>query len=287
MKSRYLSVLLTGLLLIAASPAFTQRGQTPPVTFNKISDCLYEIQGGSGAASGAYIGDDSVILIDAKMDEASQQAILDKIADMTDKPIKYLINTHSDGDHINGNQYVPKSVTIISHENCRTEILGPGRNGEGSQWTNTELMPFVPSVTFTDKMAVYPGGQKVALSYHGVGHTTGDAVVFFAEEKTAFIGDMVFLERPQLIHSYKDGNSLKYVETVTNMLASVDADKFVTGHSSIVNRSQIRAHLEQMKQRQAKVRSLMSQNRTLAQIQNEFAENEATLIETIYNELKN
>ncbi|MFC1551864.1 MBL fold metallo-hydrolase [Candidatus Latescibacterota bacterium] len=286
MKKRTTYLMFLSMFVLSVSPALAQQRETPPVSFNKISDRLYKVQGGSGAAGGVYIGDDSVIVIDAKMDEASQKAVFEKIAALTDKPIKYLVNTHSDGDHINGNMYFPGTATIIAHENCRKEFLLPGRNGEDSQWNSPERAPFVPSVTFTDEMAIYPGGQKVALLYYGIGHTTGDAVLYFAEEKTAFIGDMVFLGRAQLIHSYKDGNSFKYVTTITDMLRSIDADKFFTGHSSMVTRAQIETHVEQMKQRQAKVKALAAQNKTLAQIQSEFEDNDSGLIETIYNELK-
>ncbi|MFC1651355.1 MBL fold metallo-hydrolase [Candidatus Latescibacterota bacterium] len=280
-------ILMYIMLVLSASFTFAQQRETPPVTFNKISDRLYEIQGGSGAAGGVYIGDDSVIVIDAKMDEASQKAVFEKIAALTGKPIKYLVNTHSDGDHINGNRYFPETVTIIAHENCRKEFLLPGRNGAQSEWETPELAPFVPSVTFRDKMDIYLGGKKVELSYHGIGHTTGDVFLYFAEEKTAFIGDMVFVGRPQLIHAYKGGNTFKYVATVSEMLESTDADKFFTGHSGMINRTQIENHLEQMKQLQVKVKTLIAQNKTIAQIQSEFEENESGLVETIYNELKN
>jgi cyclase len=273
------------IFFVSVLSAFAQRREVQPVSFEKISDRLYYVTGGQGAASGVYIGDDSVLMIDAKMDEASQTEILKKIAAMTDKPIKYLVNTHSDGDHVSGNKYCPENVTIIAHEGCRAEMLLPGRNGGDSQWKDPELAPFVPSVTYTDGMTIYPGGQNITLSYYGIGHTTGDTVLYFEDENTAYIADMVMVGRPQLIHSYKGGNTIKYVETTAKLLRSVKADKFLTGHSGVITRTQIESQLETMKQRRAKVKSLMSQNKTLSQVQSEFEENESRLIETIYNEL--
>ena len=108
-------------LLILLSHSFTQRREAQPVTFVKISDRLYEISGGQGANSGVYIGDDSVLIIDAKMDEKSVDQVIEQIKQITDKPITYLVNTHSDGDHTRGNQYFPETVPIIAHENCRKE----------------------------------------------------------------------------------------------------------------------------------------------------------------------
>ena len=86
------------------------------------------------------------------MDNNSVSTTIEEIKKITDKPIKYLVNTHSDGDHIRGNQYFPQTVTFIAHENCRKEFFHPGRDGTPSEWNNPELSPFVPSLTFRDKM---------------------------------------------------------------------------------------------------------------------------------------
>ena len=273
-------------LLIFISHSFAQRRETQPVTFVKISDRLYEISGGQGANSGMYIGDDSILIIDAKMDEKSVDQVIEHTKQITDKPITYLVNTHSDGDHTRGNQYFPKTVTIISHENCRKDLLSPNRDGTQSEWIKSELAPFVPSITFRDKMDVYLGTKKIELWYFGVGHTTGDIVIYFPEEKTAFIGDLIFTATPQAIHSHKGGNSFEYVKTMTEILETIDAEKFSSGHSEITDRKQIRNHIARMEKRQKKVKALVEKRKSLDEIKNEFEENESVLIENIYTELK-
>jgi len=103
---------------------------------------------------------------------------------------------------------------------------------------------------------------------------------------SAFIGDQVFLTRVQLIHSYKGGNSFEHVKTLTKMLETLDAEKFCSGHSEIADRKAITEHIEQMKTKQSKVRTLIEQGKSLDEIKSEFDENEDALIETIYNEIK-
>jgi len=274
------------LLILFASYSFSQQSEIQPVEFKKISDRLYEILGGRGANGGAYIGDNAVLIIDAKMDKNSVEQVITRIKKITDKPIKYLVNTHSDGDHVGGNQYFPEKVTIISHENCRKELFHPGRDGSSSEWNKPELAPFLPSLTFRDKMDVYLGSKRVELWYFGIGHTTGDTVIYFPEEKTAFIGDQIFLTRPQLIHSYKGGNSFEHVKTLAKMLETLNAEKFCSGHSEIADREAIRSHIDQMKKLQEKVRALIEKGKSLEEIKGEFKENEARLIEAIYNEIK-
>jgi cyclase len=286
MKKRSIIICISVVLLLIALYSFSQQREVQPVEFSKISDRLYEIVGGRGANGGAYIGDNGVLIIDAKMDKNSVDQVMEEIKKITNKPIKYLVNTHSDGDHVAGNQYFPETVIIIGHENCRKEFFHARRDGTPSEWNKPELAAFIPSLTFRDKMDIYLGSKKIELWYFGIGHTTGDIVIYFPEEKTAFIGDQFFLTRPQLIHSYKGGNSFEHVKTLTKMLETLDAEKFCSGHSEIVDRETIKNHIDQTKKRQEKVKTLMEQGKSLEQIKSEFEENEARLIESIYNEIK-
>ena len=279
------SILIIVLLLLVSVSLGRQR-DSQPVEFKKISDNLYEILGGSGARGGVYTGDNGVLLIDSKMNENSVNQVIEEIRKLTDKPIKYVVNTHSDGDHIAGNRYLPKTVTFIAHENCRKDFFGPDRSGNPSEWNKPELLPFVPSMTFRDKMDIYLGSKKIELWYFGVGHTTGDTVVYFPEEKTAFLGDQIFLTRPQLIHSYKGGNSLEHVKTLTKMLDTIDAKQFCSGHSEIANRAAVKSHIAQMKKRQEKVKELVKQGESLEQVKAEFEEAEGRLIGSIYSEVE-
>jgi cyclase len=286
MKKKISLILIPIVIVLLSSSSFAQERAVQPVELRKISENLYEILGGRGAQGGAYIGDNGILIIDSKMNKESVDQTIAEIKKLTDKPIKYLVNTHSDGDHVMGNQYFPETVTFIAHENCRKEFFHPKRDGSLSEWNNPELAPFIPSITFREKMDIYLGSKKVELWYFGVGHTTGDVVVYFPEEKTAFIGDQIFMTRPQLIHSYKGGNSFEHVKTLSKMLETIDAENFCSGHSEMIDRQAIKKHIEQMKNRQQKVQNLIERGLSLDQVKGEFEENEARLIETVYNEIK-
>jgi len=283
-RGKFLSFLFFSMLLLL-SLSFGQQREAPPVTLEKISDHLFQVLGGQGANGGVFIGDDGILVIDSKMTEESVEQTIAEIRKISDKPIKYLVNTHSDGDHVAGNQYFPKSVTIIAHENCREEFFHPGRDGSPSSWQDPKLAPFVPSMTYKDKMSIYLGTRKAELWYFGIGHTTGDTVVYFPADQTAFIGDQIFIGRPQLIHSYKGGNSFQHVETLTRMLKSLDAERFCSGHSEPIGREAIVHHIQEMKSIQEKVKSLVGQGKSLEEVKKEFPENHARLVESIFNEI--
>jgi glyoxylase-like metal-dependent hydrolase (beta-lactamase superfamily II) len=285
MRKNIRIIVIPLVLVLLASYSLAQRREASPVELVKISDRLYEVAGGRGARGGAYIGDNGVLLIDAKMDEKSVDQTIKAVGRVTDKAIRYLVATHSDGDHVAGIRYSPEAVTIIAHENCRKEMFGATRDGGPSEWTKPELAPFAPALTFRDKMDIHLGSKKVELWYFGVGHTTGDTVVYFPEEKTAFLGDQMLLTRPQLIHSYKGGNSFEHVKTLTTMLETLDAEKFCSGHSDMADRKAIENHIDQMKKRQSKVTTLVEEGKSLEEIKAEFTEDEARLTQSIYEEM--
>ncbi len=274
------------LLLLTSLLSSGQQQENPPVVAEKISDNIYQLTGGRGANAGMYIGPDEVLIIDAKMDKASVDGIFAAVRNLTDKPVRYLINTHSDGDHVNGNEFFPKNVIIISHENCRKEFFHPGRDGSPSRWNDKSLRAFIPQVTFNDRMDLHLGNQTVELHYFGVGHTTGDIVVYFPEEKIAFIGDQVFFGRPQLIHSYKGGNSFEHIKTVERMMETLPAEKFCSGHAEIKGRKDIETHLKEMKAFQQKVNNMVKEGKNLQEIQATFEPAESRLVESVFNEVK-
>lgn len=279
-------ITITGtlIILILGTVVEAQERETSPVSLEKISENIYQILGGSGANGGVIIGENGILVIDAKMDKESVEQSLEAIREISDKPLRYLVNTHSDGDHIMGNRYFPESVTIIAHENCRDDFFKENF-GRESDWGEPEYYPFTPSITFRDKITLWLGTDQVELYYFGVGHTTGDIVVYLPVEKTAFVGDLYFSDRPQLIHSVKNGNSFEYVRTVTRMLETLDAGKFLSGHSDPFGRDDIQKHIQGMVERQEKVKELMGYDKNLTEILEEFGEDESRLVTSIYNEL--
>ena len=280
-----MKVTFISILLVFATLSFAQRRDSNPVRFEKISDNLYEILDGSGARGGAYIGDSEVLLIDSKMSKESVEQTLNELKKITDYPVKYLVNTHSDGDHVNGNQYFSEDIVFVSHNNCRNDFFAPGRDGSASTWSKPELIKYVPSFTFNDRLNIYLGSKKVELWYFGKGHTIGDAVVYFPEEKVAFIGDQIFLGRVQLIHKHKKGNSFEHVKTLTKMTEELPAVSFYSGHSEPTDRLGIFNHIKEMKARQKKIRSLINEGKKLELIQSEFTNEEKTIVASIYIEI--
>jgi len=282
---KHLRSYLSALVILLCLPGIhAQDDLSLPISLDKITDNLYQLMGGRGSNGGVIIGDNAVLVIDAKMNEASVNQTLDAIKKLTDKPVKYLVNTHSDGDHIQGNRYFPATVTFIAHENCREDFFKLNF-GRASDWDDPRYFPFVPSITFTDQLDIWLGKSKVELHYFGVGHTTGDAIVYCPSSKTAFVADLYFEGRPQLIHSMKGGNSFDYVKSMKLMLEKLDAETFLSGHSDPVGRAEIKKHIQEMEGRQEEVKVLVKDGKTQEEVLAKFTENEKRLVTSIYQEL--
>lgn len=101
-----------------------------------------------------------------------------ELSKITDKKIKYLINTHYNGDHTRGNAFVTDGATIIAHHACRN-ILMRYRNFPSAG---------LPTATFQDSLKLFFNGEEINLGYLP-GHTSSDIVVEFKNSKYVFIGD--------------------------------------------------------------------------------------------------
>ena len=272
------------IMFLFSSLTFAQQGQSSPVEAVKIAENLYQLNGGSGANGGFYVGDDAVLLIDTKMSEQSVHDELAAIMKITTKPIKYLVLTHADGDHVNGNVFLQDGVTIIAHENCYKEFF-VSRDGSPTNWEKPEMAKGLPQILFNDRMDIRIGNKIIELYYFGRGHTTGDTYIYFREEGVAFIGDQYFEGRVPLFHTYKNGSAVAFGETMKKMLDAIPATKFCSGHAPMVSRDKVVEYVNSINSMVEKINTLIKQKKSLDDIKGSFSEGEATIVEGIYNDL--
>jgi glyoxylase-like metal-dependent hydrolase (beta-lactamase superfamily II) len=285
--------LLTGLILFLTLSTASQqrqpaqyRQEPAPVKAHQVKGGIYEVKGGSGANTGFFIGEKEVLVIDAKMNEESAKKMIGEIKKLTSNPIKYLIITHSDGDHVNGLIGFSKNINIIAHHQTRKDM--------DAAFKDPAQRAYLPDITFSDKLKLHLGEDVVKLLHFGRAHTSGDVVVFFSKEKVAFLGDLLFLGRDPLVHRHKNGNSFGLVKTLKAIL-ELDADTFVHGHGDIASRSDVEGVMNALKERQNKIKALIEEGKSLEEIKKIFkVEDRPTqpgrrrrigLVETIYLEL--
>lgn len=261
-----------------------QYRQAPvPVTAHKINENVYEVRGGAGSNSSFIIGDDGVILIDAKMTDQSAGDMIEAIKKITDKPVKLLILTHSDGDHVNGMTGLPENISIIAHVNTARDIKKENESGRVK-------LP-LPGLTFSEKMPVsnLKGNQDIILYYFGPAHTDGDIVVYMPEYRIAVIGDLFFKGMDPLIHRHKNGSSEGLVNALQKII-DLDAEYYLSGHAEPVKKKEIVSLRKTVIEKRNRVKSMIANGKNLDDVKKAFGIAAGpgrwpSLVEIIYNEM--
>lgn len=274
---------------IASAVVMAASAQQAPASLSiqPLRDSVYLIKGGAGANCGLIVGRREAVVIDAKMTEESAKAMLDEIGKLTTNPVKRLILTHSDGDHVNGLGGFPKDLTIVAHPNTRKDMEEAFKDPKLSA-----LAAWLPNELVEHERDMNIEGVRMRLMHFGPAHTQGDLVVYLPAQRIAFVGDLIFIGREPLIHRHKNGSSFGVVNTLKKLL-ELDADTFVSGHADPVGKDQIRESLASLQERQEKIRGLIAQGKTLEEIKAAFGVTEPPagqrrrpgLVEVIYLEL--
>jgi len=211
-----------GLSLAAYQPP--QQQGPPVVTVEKVKDNLWVLRGdGGGGNTAVFATANGVVVVDAK-NPGWGKPILDKIKELTPKPVTTLINTHTHGDHVSGNVDFPATVDIVVQENTKTNMekmdIFKQNNNRG-----------MAKRTFKDKMTIGKGADQVDLYYFGPGHTNGDAIVVFPALRTAHLGDLFAGKNLPLVDAANGGSVLRYPETLNKVHGGVkNVDTIINGH---------------------------------------------------------
>ena len=245
------------LALAAAAPAL--HAQTPkaalPLTIAPVKDNLYVITGEGGNVA-VYVTPEGVVLVD-DMFYRNYADMVAKVATVSDRPIKYVLNTHQHDDHAGGNAKMLGIANVIAHDNVRKNL----EHIKQPYYEDTPGTPIgLPNITFSRELVVHVGGKEIRTEYFGRGHTSGDAVVYFPELKVVHTGDLYLSfprapDKPRGAGIYVDyaqgGSFLEWTATLDRILA-LDFDTVIPGHGPVKTKQDLvrfRGDVEAMRDR--------------------------------------
>ena len=234
---RYLAMILLLGIGSAGLGVVVAQNDEKVIDIEKLEDNLFVLRGeSSGGNTAIFITTDGVVVVDSK-NPGWGQSIIDQIKSLTDNPITTLINTHSHHDHVSGNVSFPSTVEIVTHEMTRSNMQAmrpyTGRteppvnvcadtNGQG-----------IPTRTFTDKMSLGDGADRIDLYHFGRGHTGGDAWVVFPSLRTLHAGDIFLGKRVPFLDAENGGSGVEIPETLQKAHDTIkNVDTIITGHST-------------------------------------------------------
>jgi glyoxylase-like metal-dependent hydrolase (beta-lactamase superfamily II) len=221
-----------GAAIVQAQQAAAPQGRGggpafPPVSAaEKVADNLYMVPG-QGGNTAVWVMANGVLLVDTKLAN-NGQAILDEVKKVTDKPVTYIVNTHTHGDHTGSNQFFPASVQIVVHENtaanmAKMPVFQDAANKQG-----------LADRTFKDKLTLFGGKEEVELRYFGAAHTNGDAFVVFKSVRVMHSGDAFANKGTPFIDRGNGGSGVAYPATLKKAAREIkNVDKVIPGHSAV------------------------------------------------------
>ena len=248
MRARVLGTLVAAGLLTAAVAASQQPTDKPKlIEVDKIRDNLFVLRGGGGN-TGVFITTTGVVVVDSK-NPGWGQTLLDKIKELTPKPVTHLINTHTHFDHVSGNVEFPTTVEIVAHENTaalmkemRTVTGFPPQKGNIFAENKGRGLP---TRTYKDTMTLGKGADQVDLHYFGRGHTSGDAWVVFPALRIVHAGDIFSGKNLPLLDANNGGSGAEIGETLARAAAGLEnVDTIITGHSTQMTMADLREYAE-------------------------------------------
>ena len=207
----------------------------PPPTVEEVSPGVYayiQLDGSWGLNNTGFItGADAIAVVDTCFTEARTRAFLKAIGEVTDLPIRTLVNTHHHGDHTHGNYLLP-GASIVGHELCRQTVIDTGLHTlhplfPNVVWGDLKLAP--PFITFQDRLDLFVDDLRLELHYMGPAHTTNDTVLWIPERRLLFTGDLAFNGGTPFVAMGSISGSL----VALDRLREFEAATIVPGHGSV------------------------------------------------------
>lgn len=234
-------VTILGTLVAIGSISIALKAQQQPpqpsvdnITVEKVKDNLFVLRGGGGNTA-VFVQAKGVTIVDTK-NPGWGQPLLDKIKTLTDKPVTTVINTHLHFDHVSGNVAMPASVEIVAHANAAKTMASPqGVTGLPNVPPNVfkeNPGKGLPKRTYSDRLTLGSGADRVELYHFGPAHTGGDTFVAFPALRVMHAGDVFPNKSLPIMDKNNGGSGVEYANTVRKAVKGVaNIDTIINGHT--------------------------------------------------------
>ena len=278
------AIVISAAVLIDVNVAESEQASRTNLEVLQVRPNFYMIAG-AGGNIGFQVGSDGVVVVDSGS-ASNADAVVAAIKKVTAQPIRYLINTSADPDHVGGNAVVAKAgqtlftqnadflggaASILSAEQVLTRMSGP------SGKTSPFPVDAWPTETFNQpRKYMYLNGEGIEVFHQTAAHTDGDAIVFFRRSDVVMAGDTFDTTRFPVIEVAKGGSIhgeiaalQKLVDTAIPSVPIVSREEgtlIIPGHGRICDQLDVVEYRDMVTIIRDRIRDLMKQNLTLEQI---------------------
>lgn len=286
--------------ILSAISGYTQNQDFSKVQMKveKVAGNVYMLQG-AGGNIGASVGEDGIVVVDDQYAPMADK-IKAALKGITDKPVRFIINTHYHEDHTGGNAIFQQTAPIIAQDNVRKRLEEGGTAGNyGAVKFEAKPQPkeALPIITFDHDVTVHLNGEDIRALHFPHGHTDGDSVIFFPKSNVVHMGDDFVTYGFPFVDLSGGGSVEGMIAAIDEIIPKLPADvKVIPGHGPVSNLDDVRRFVTMLKETRAAVQSGIKQGKTLDQLKTEnvlgpwqkwsgdFISSEQWLV-TVYNDL--
>ena len=231
----------------------------------KVTTGIYMLQG-RGGNIGVSAGDDGVVLIDDQYAPltAKIEAAIDKI---TDRPVRFVLNTHWHGDHTGGNEYFGKTGgVIVAHDNVRKRLSSEQVIEFFDATVEPKPEDALPVLTFSDRLTVHLNGEPAVAHHVAHAHTDGDIIIHFPESNVLHMGDIFFNQRYPFIDLSSGGSFEGMIHGAARGLELADEDtRIIPGHGPLASRDDLQFYHDMLVTIRKRVQAMIDDGKSLEQ----------------------
>jgi glyoxylase-like metal-dependent hydrolase (beta-lactamase superfamily II) len=252
---------------LVATSAFAQQDFSKvQIKTIPVADGVYMLAG-RGGNIGLFVGQDGAFLIDDQYAPLTDK-ILEAISAVTDKPVRFLVNTHWHGDHTGGNENIGKGGTIIvAHDNVRKRLA----KGQFMKVFNANIPPAppkaLPVITFADGVTFHWNNETLEVVHSKSAHTDGDAVVYFKSANVVHVGDLFFNGIYPFIDAGSGGSLEGVIAGVDEVLGRIDDNtKVIPGHGPLGSKTDLKAYRDMLATVHGRMTELIKEGKNIDEI---------------------
>ena len=232
----------------------------------KVADGIYMLEG-EGGNIGVSAGEDGVFLIDDQFAPLTPK-IVAAVKAISDKPIRFVLNTHWHGDHIGGNENLGKAgAVIIAHDNVYKRMSVGGAITILKQTYAPAPKIALPVITFTTTSTFHLNGDDVTSTHLPPAHTDGDSYVRFTKANVIHTGDVFTAYRYPLMDVESGGSVKGIVAAIDRLLPLIDDNtKVIPGHGPLSGKKDVLAYRKMVSTVVGRIEPMVKSKKSLEQV---------------------
>jgi glyoxylase-like metal-dependent hydrolase (beta-lactamase superfamily II) len=263
---RNLLIVVVVFVICTTVSAQDQNFDKVQIKVHPVAGSVYMLEG-EGGNIGVSVGEDGIVIVDDEFAPLADK-IKAALKGISDKPIRFVLNTHWHGDHVGGNAQFSANAPIIAQENVR-ERMKTGMNVPGRE-TKPYPKEALPIITFNDRATVHLNGEDIRAIHFPAGHTDGDSVIYFTKSNVIHMGDDFVRYGFPFVDLESGGSVEGMIAAVEKIMATMPADaKVIPGHGELSTVADMKPYVEMLRDSLARVQAGIKQGKSLDQMRQE------------------